>query len=148
MSDQYYTPAIEDLFIGYECELYCGKFLKPIDNDTKRINFTPDFDWDKDAELWQRHTVMLIPERARLRTPYLTREQIEAEGWRHVPMNVGRDDEGHRQRFDLDGRILLYYDFKRHLFSIMTANNLSCPSVNEFRKICDMIGIQPKAVTA
>ena len=71
MEDQYYTPEIEDITIGYECELLritIGEY------DTKPDN------------IWVRSIVdkyeFINLSKSTTRTPYLTKEQIEKEGWK------------------------------------------------------------------
>src|SRR6187399_1401013 len=84
MNEQYFTPAMEDLRVGYECESYNNHVW------VKMIFTTKDFDGlplDIDGR-W-------------LRTPYITREQIEKEGWEfdfgmvgHLYFKKGRDKVG------------------------------------------------------
>jgi hypothetical protein len=67
MSEQnkYFTPSIEDIRVGYECEeLMTGGSFEPSIIDSAGV----------------RIAEMEIPSKA-IRVPYLTKEQIEAEGW-------------------------------------------------------------------
>lgn len=68
MESKYFTPDIEDIRVGYECEIK--------NEDDKWISKTIGFEYG-----W-----LEIPERynTRLRTSYLTKEQIEAEGWERL----------------------------------------------------------------
>jgi hypothetical protein len=59
-NDKYFTPDIEDLRVGYECDLLGSKIV---------IEDRHDLDLSFDHPL---------------RTPYLTKEQIEAEGWKET----------------------------------------------------------------
>jgi len=72
---RYFTPDIEDIRVGYECEMSM---------DTKEKNwrkviirqedFTP-YSW------YDHHQERPTYRQVVFRTPYLTGEQIEAEGW-------------------------------------------------------------------
>lgn len=65
MENKYYTPAVEDLHIGYQCEVFEGG------------------DWRKET-IDISHHFDIFTEGVKLgeiRTPYLTKEDIEAEGW-------------------------------------------------------------------
>lgn len=61
-NNKYYTPEIEDLHKGYQCEYMQGnQFLPFIIRDV--------------------NTSILAAKTGILRTPYLIKEQIEGEGW-------------------------------------------------------------------
>lgn len=72
--EKYFIPEISDLFVGYECEKEHGEF----DDNMQKIYvpYKMEFEYG-----W-----LEIPERynERLRTPYLTKEQIENEGWSFI----------------------------------------------------------------
>lgn len=86
--EMYYTPEKEDIRIGYQCETQ-----KVIQAWTHSIDFIirTDLTYDENWEL----TIIDLPlsgnlsvdhclellESEHLRVPYLTKEQIEAEGW-------------------------------------------------------------------
>ena len=79
MENKYFTPDIEDIHIGYECEiLYPHNMIEY----NEKLN----------ENLWEKHKFELIESLADgssmsidyiYRTPYLTNEQIEAEGWKY-----------------------------------------------------------------
>lgn len=64
--NKYYTPSIEDIHIGYECELF-------YDNKWNSLKIIRQYDLEYDWE-------SMIYNKT-IRTPYLTREQIEQQGW-------------------------------------------------------------------
>ena len=130
---EYYTPDIEDIFVGYECEL-------PVDGNWNKIAimigdfYTIDYD--------------------QLRTPYLTKEQIEGEGWSNP--EVYRDggtllykQEGYELTFKGENNLARSRQIKvEKVWKTMEGNRLSlclflgeCPSINEFRKICKLLNI-------
>lgn len=74
MKNKYFTPDIENLCIGYECEInnIHGKW------ESITITFTNSNSFYK-TDLAE---VCLLVEDKYVRVPYLTKEQIEAEGWK------------------------------------------------------------------
>ncbi len=129
--DKYYTPDVSDLFIGYECEYqrHKGEWFCDIITATDIYNF-------------REH-----PEK--VRTPYLTKEQIEKEGWKEIHWReyIKLVDEakslyihffnGNRQSEDDEEYMS---EFKVHNGTRVMFSG-KCPSVNEFRKICKLLGI-------
>lgn len=123
-NSKYYIPDISDLFVGYECE-----FLE-----------------DPSIEKWIPWRFKNIFEGASLisiRTPYLTYEQIEKEGW----TTTEEDGDSYTRKglyevstitLDQDGKITIFLVMVRDGKSVYTGQ---CPSVNEFRKICKLLGI-------
>ena len=70
--EKYFIPEISDLFVGYECEKEHGEF----DDNMQKI-YVPykmefEYGWLENPERYNE----------RLRTPYLTKKQIENEGWK------------------------------------------------------------------
>ena len=75
MENKYYTPDIEDIRVGYECEIF-----NPANTDPFILGHYYD-SWDK---ITIHRVNMYDVGRKEFRTPYLTKEQIEAEGWIHI----------------------------------------------------------------
>lgn len=138
MENKYYTPNIDDIYVGYEFEMddTWGGWMK--------LTFTEEM---LKAE-------PLVPlgsgsERApwyhRIRTPYLTKEQLEKEGWIQ-----------NKLKYQFEKDIYLLYiangdDFetvglnheivivnKRFEDSIFRGR---IPSINEYRYICKLLNI-------
>jgi hypothetical protein len=86
--NNHFIPEISDLRVGYECEVQ--EIVRALTHDVNgiiRTDLTYDENWksiiiDKDlsGNLTISHCEHLL-EGEHLRTPYLTKEQIEAEGW-------------------------------------------------------------------
>jgi hypothetical protein len=79
MENKYFTPDIEDIRVGYECEIWwcCGEPREWV----KTIATL------EDEEEYAKLTVSDIALRighGDVRVPYLTKEQIEAEGWENI----------------------------------------------------------------
>jgi hypothetical protein len=72
MENKYFIPKIEDIRVGYECEIQ----VYGEDRWLKTIFSTLDFK----SVLNKHGDIYSIPEY--IRVPYLSKEQIEAEGWK------------------------------------------------------------------
>lgn len=137
MENKYYTPEIEDLRVGYICEMRQKDIWEPykVQNNDCLSDFR-----NMDG----------------IRTQYLTREQIEAEGWafkyeagdtQYFTSGVPWKDDG-RERF-LDYRPIT------NILKITTTDkgynqdgpnhsikfHGKCSSINEFRTICKLLHI-------
>ena len=64
--NKYFTPEISDIRVGYECETRAypyPEWVKSVITDGEEIQFIIDNEWE-------------------IKIPFLTKEQIEAEGWK------------------------------------------------------------------
>lgn len=134
MDDKYFVPDIEDLRVSYEMEFNNAVILPNDKNNTE--------DWKK---VILKGVDSAVAEYLRLnwyRTPYLTKEQIEAEGWishaiaKHVWYREDHKDNG------------ILYLTKEDEFIIIEDDRDSvflfrgeCKSINEFRFICKLLKI-------
>ena len=132
MENNYYTPELSDLHLGYECEVKVGEGWEKT-NLTDSIQFP--------------HVELRLSQ-GRLRTPYLTKEQIEAEGWKSKTEYTGKF------RFVFEkGNSWLAWNPEENMMTIVPIDpskefyehNVryagSCPSINEFRKITKLLRI-------
>jgi hypothetical protein len=131
MENDYYTPAIEDLHVGYECELERGSIDKEWCPYVLELDNSHSSEGDK---------VWLYSDS--LRTLYLTKEQIESEGWKSVGQ-IGWYEKG---RYSL---LFGWITNNRGTHSYLTVVDKttciyagSCPSINEFRTIMKLLGIK------
>jgi hypothetical protein len=140
MKQQYFTPDISDIRVGYECEE--GSW--DIKNDVR--NWHP-FVWKKDkpAEDLEGYT---------FRTPYLTKEQIEAEGWKYMDKYTIEGSSELRCVFQKNNHWLSAF-FKEGVptINIIPINPVKseffeqvryvggCKSINEFRTIIKLLNI-------
>lgn len=133
--NNYYTPDVSDIFVGYECELEgCG---------WRSISISKHY----------MSRALQKLKNGLLRTPYLTKEQIIAEGWEDVTpeLNIGiwHFENGHRiVRYNFIDKIawIMNVDFSRETTRPMGFPDDGdfrgkCPSINEFRKICKLLSI-------
>lgn len=147
-SKKYFTPAIEEIRVGYECE-----FLK----DPSKEEWVPftikkiPYRWTNDEEY------VLGVEVRSLRVPYLIKEQIEAEGWTYT----GRKDyhlygydvfQGFHNAFEksnyvIQGRGLFGSQKYLKVFDMsdqedgMCVFEGECKDINTFRYITKLLGI-------
>lgn len=81
MENKYFTPSIEDIRVGYECEKAIIDFSstggKPL--DWKKYIIGQDMDVEEKG--LREMSQYVLWNTGGLRVPYLTKEQIEAEGW-------------------------------------------------------------------
>lgn len=138
MNKLYYTPKIEDLFLGYECEAY----MWTDGEESKWQPFILDAITKRDSDLSSAYFTSDALEQQKIRTPFLTKEQIEAEDWR---VSAGKDFRVTLFRKD---KYTLGYNWGNKTMKIATFSEEShtiykgsCASINEFRKIISYLGI-------
>lgn len=128
MENKYFTPDIEDFHIGYEFQ----RFIP-------RSNATEEECWETIKLSVNYLTLDEIDDEIiekEIRVPYLTKEQIEAEGWKHYGNNC----------FDLNSRWFCswYPEQKRlEVYDNENENQFAgeCKDINTFRKICKLLEI-------
>lgn len=139
MESAYFTPEIEDFHIGYEFEYqdFNSKWHKCIYSDDKET--TPNLIYMKPSLLKDYINANDI------RVPYLTKEQIEAEGWKH---DERYDDVKHFYTNELHLTLYIAYlkeEIIYHHISIFHGGGImfrgECKDINTFRKICKLLGI-------
>lgn len=143
----YFTPSIEDIRVGYECEIA-----------------TPaDVNWE--SYIWDyvtlskhnfNHESPLFALTAKLRVPYLTKEQIEAEGWRQGNSRIlFSGSNGYWDYTFTKDNYILYYDTGNKILSIIVrdpsleGSNFikmpvfrgECKDINTFKFICKLLKI-------
>lgn len=130
---EYYTPNIEDIHIGYECQVSYNH------GNTWRDFIIVEEDFQRLRSIYK------------LRTSYLTKEQIEAEGWKilndtTLNMELSKCEtvfEGYDIKLGEDKITIRAYSadiYSGGGFSTLYVGK--CPSINEFRTICKLLGIK------
>jgi hypothetical protein len=147
--EQYFTPDIEDIHIGYELEIYiangwkCGKFPEVLKENHELDEFKED-------------DIMKLAH-AIIRVPYLTKEQIEKEEGIKFDREVkhwnvkGNSTWAFRRNNHWIG---LRYSKDLPLISIIPIDPVKeegfwhevrfigyCKSINEFRKVLKLLNI-------
>ena len=127
--EKYFIPNIEDIRIGYECEInyslgYTDKYVKTI----IKLKEEDDSCCDDVSTI----TIMMDDGYGEVRTLFLTKEQIEQEGY--------------RTDYISDTGMYFFFDDITHILKICDYNgdmsyNGECKSINEFRYICKLLKI-------
>ena len=128
MENKYFTPDITDIHVGYELEIRQGNMWK---SDKVQSNdcFCDFVNMDG------------------YRVPYLTKEQIEAEGWEFIKHHAGTEHYDFEKNgyslyvdFDFRGEVYLkIYDGEQdNEFNYFSGK---CKDINTFRKICKLLEI-------
>lgn len=132
MENKYFTPDITDIRVGYECQMFDDRFQDP-----KNINWTNVI-----LDDWEQVGYAIEDIKWRVRVPYLTKEQIEAEGWIHTGMTLF-----HKNEYSLD--IIFEGDIYSTPYTMsLTSNSYypsytgQCKDINTFRYICKLINIK------
>lgn len=135
MNNNYYIPDIEDIRVGYECEM----------EDNIKGYFPYIFNEKGVRDVMQ--DVILDYQEAFYRTPYLTKEQIEAEGWKEIPRELNgfgkysyfQKGDKHITFQEENNYIEIHNDegYSEH----QTWYEGECKSINEFRTICKLLNI-------
>lgn len=136
---RYYIPSMEDIKVGYECE-----YFEPFAGRNQWIKYTFEFA----SDIMDFAETGLKYREKNYRTHYLTKEQIEAEGWKyeeHVS-EYGTAYWFNKREYTLyHGTI----DNPNKIMIIKSCNiregcpifDGNCPSINEFRYISKLLGI-------
>lgn len=146
-TDKFYKPKESELIMGYECEIHAPKY--------KGQKFIVDED--------QMQYACIAIRGGFLYTPYLTKEDIQAEGWELENYHLFIMDSGdekkdqtywklkkgsvHLMFYEQSHEIRLYkIDFSRETtresgFKDDFRVTFKCPSINEFRYICKLLEI-------
>lgn len=126
MENKYFTPDIEDIRVGYECEVaYLHEdnwtYVKCRHQEETKDFILAVFDYNR-----------------RVRVPYLTKEQIEAEGWK------AKEDKTYYISSDHGGYILKHVGKQIEIIDLFDANYIyrgECKDINTFRYICKLLKI-------
>lgn len=123
--EQYFTPDIEDIRVGYECEelLSNGETVKSI---------------LKKDDIWAalNEAEMKIG----IRVPYLNKDQIEKEGWKSM-------DNSNIAFYKDTYRLILLPEYFIHIYNTNPSSVLAtlykgeCLDINDLRWICRKIKI-------
>lgn len=142
MENKYYTPNIEDICIGYECECL---WVRPNPKTWDKIKIT-----ETDTEEYLKLPIEEVIKRVKLgeiRVPYLTKEQIASEGW--IFIHDRGLEENYGVKCTKDNYTLQYWFphcrlkiVHAHLGTILETNLMETFSINEFRKICKLLNIK------
>lgn len=146
MENKYYRADIHDIRIGYECEI--NHSLGYSDKYTPTIIELKDENGTYSNEI-SNIVDMIDDGYGEVRVPYLTKEQIEAEGW----IITFREFKPKPYKVDWinakKGNYNLWINLAMHNSMLLgiqkTKDSIlyrgKCPSINEFRYICKLLNI-------
>lgn len=144
MENKYFTPSIEDIRVGYECEELLDTCYNCGTKDERH-----DIRWEKRVfkELLHSNYIYEKIKNEKLRVPYLTKEQIEAEGWKELKREL--DGFGKYSYFQKETKHITFQE-KEHILEIHNDEAYSdhqtwyegeCKDINTFRQIMKLLGI-------
>lgn len=144
LKEQYYIPDISDLRVGYECEVW--GYSSENGNSYIKVKLP------QGIKITQEYFIQ-----SRIKTPFLTKEQIEAEGFvfksRSIDywfekegwFEIGNEKSPTPWRTN---KIMIHYGLEHDHRLFVSVNDGGdqhslfegyCPSVNEFRQIMKML---------
>lgn len=144
--NKYYTPDLEDLFVGYECEIE----NKPRQHEGFISSTFKEFhSWDKFtiSEIMEIQVAYGYFKRNEIRVPYLTREQIMEE------LYILDENSGGNESIQVMHNDTWFVDFYPTLHKITLyykgdlVYNGRCRCVNDLRKITRVLGDDSKYVS-
>lgn len=155
MENKYYIPDVSDIHLGYELEVeelekadnnlddIDGKWWKKVIIDTTVDEDILEFCGNSITGIKNRDMVYV---RNTFRTPYLTNEQIEAEGWKQMPPPIISISKEFRNIPFIKNGYRLDYNLNSNQLSITVNEQFlfygECKSINELRTICKLLNIK------
>jgi hypothetical protein len=134
MENKYFTPDIEDIHVGYECELLMNTNVSILNPTSNAPEFKP-FIFEKNK------IELLIELYDSIRVPYLTKEQIEAEGWK-FDYNLGDFDYYIKTVNNTEYELEFCYKERINInIWKRTLYHGECKDINTFRKIIKLLEI-------
>ena len=164
-NQKYYTPEISDIKIGYECEIKDVTFdlnsIIPNNTIIKKQKDRTHYwikgtikEWsDKESTnlLFTSGFYSIMISNNSIRTPYLTKEQIEAEGWKLPGIVKENTIIAYLKKEDII-YIMNYEKSILRITKLLRKENTNlldeqlykgtCPSINEFKTICKLLNIK------
>lgn len=134
--EKYYKPEIEDIHVGYECEVA----------HLHEENWTPMM--VRHQEETEDFIRAVFNYNRRVRTPYLTRDQILADGWREIHSREYLKIDKHGRTIHFSNGIpeSEYDEEYLSVFKVHNKQNILfqgfCKSINEFRKLRELLNIE------
>ena len=141
MENKYFTPDIEDIRVGYEGEYHNWSMDEA---GIPELNYDR---WEKAILNKSNVEIMLKYGIKGFRVPYLTKEQIEAEGWNKndiSPNLIKKIDEDSYYSVSLnkDYNIVITKCFINGWSWVWQPfYSGECKDINTFRYICKLLGI-------
>lgn len=151
-NNKYFTPDIEDICIGYEYEQLVTPLSESLgkgEEEWMKCKFPDPFTIDRILLLYER--------KKQLRVSYLTKEQIEAEGWTSFITEYKGDIVPENMTYTFfreDRNYMLGWNFNTNKITLIIKDPSlvenyyneptfrgECKDINTFRKIIKLLGI-------
>ena len=144
MENKYFTPDMEDVRIGMEYY-----YLRDNNEFILFILTEKEFrapEWIESLT-GRKQSIFTYLQEGKIKVAYLTKEQIEAEGWKFIKHHAEiegyefeKDEYSLYVEFDFRGEIYLkiYSDGYYEEFNYFSGK---CKDINTFRKICKLLEI-------
>lgn len=143
--NKYFTPNVEDIHVGYELEILEGfnwnKYIVPSTSamyNKKKDEITPMF-----AE-YTKIIHYLLYERDLIRVPYLTKAQIEKEGWKEIHDEEYIKDDKKEGRWWFNNNAVTEWQ-STFEFRYGGCNHVKfqgeCKDINTFIFVCKLLNI-------
>ena len=141
MENKYFTPDIEDICIGYELEINWSRAYEVCWVPIKVLVQDEDFAYTNSIS----DIINALDDgMSEARVPYLTKEQIEAEGWEYVETDINSIFTFKKSNCILYCNFItkkIQLDFLVNNGGISTLFSGQCKDINTFRKLCKLLHI-------
>jgi len=135
---KYFQPEISDIRVGYECE---------VESNSKWRHITVTaIDSEENSIGTDNGSYWLTAQN--LRVPYLTKEQIEAEGWKSDGIHYFKNESAINTKLYISPIIRsANKKFFINIYRVTNTNQLTnlfsgeCKDINTFRYITKLLGI-------
>jgi len=141
--NKYYTPEISELFVGYEYERMNGEDWE--EAELSEIDLCTE---SSGGEPVENEFEEIVKGLRTIRTPYLTKGQIESDGWNFISNDLGFPEYYRKGSFHIIPREKGIYEIIKVDFKNTEEFSKSKPtyignikSINELRKIQIWLGI-------
>ena len=127
--EKYFIPEIEDIYSGYEYE------VRRNDGKWERVTeFSNDYDYEDNPH----YAIMKDIKIGKIRVPYLTKEQIENEGWEFT-------EQINNRLYFRKGAFVLTFEDDYINIDNTKGQDIGywgkCKDINTFRYICKLLEI-------
>ncbi len=140
---KYYTPSIEDLYIGYECEMHMNLGFESFNNN-EEIWKSEKITLDNISMICNCANDNTFP----IRTKYLDYSDITNEGFESYIINIYTNTTTYLKNNLAIKHDAINHTISTHIIDPIKYNGLggetehitlNCPSINEFRKIIKLL---------
>lgn len=159
MENKYFTPEISDIRIGYECEILTSastEYGEHVPESERWMKIKLGLSTVKMGDNFVKDVFFYQHSSETIRVPFLTKEQLEAEGWIEegkMHGNLLMDYKNSNSLYitfgygefiyknnDIFPYIRIFDSWDSHKTLNMMYTGI-CPSINEFRQIMKLLNV-------